>query len=136
MNVPKIDVDFLRGKLDIDDTNINLELSTYPSYYYSVLQAANFYESDFDRIEALTDLMVRDEARDAGEKVTEKIVESRVKSNPDYQQAYALRNEARALREAFKAKGNMLIQLATNMREELKSLNHSINAENAGVYAD
>ena len=123
------ELEFHRSQLQIDDTNLNKELAQYAAYYCRVLQIANFCEENFDKVEALTDSDVRRAALASEEKVTEKIVEARVKSNPDYQTAYSARNAARALKEAYKAKGNMLIQLSTNIREEMKNLSHSVNAD-------
>ena len=96
------------------------------------IQIANFCEENFDKTEASTDMKIRAQATEAGEKVTEKVVEARVKLDSDYQNAFAARNSARALKEGFKMKGNMLIQLATNIREELKNLGHSVSADTAG----
>ena len=121
--------EFYRGKLVIDDTNINKELGEYSSYYFSVLQIANSCEENYDKTEALTDATVREAAKTAEEKITEKVVESRVKQDPAFQKADQERNTARALKDAYKAKGNMLIQMATNMREEMKNLNHGVNAD-------
>lgn len=124
--------EFYRGRLAIDDTNINKELGEYASYYFSVLQIANQCEEDYDKTEALTDASVREAAKVAEEKITEKVVESRVKQDPAFQKADSNRNAARALRDAYKSKGNMLIQMATNMREEMKNLNHGVNADTTG----
>lgn len=124
--------EFYRGRLAIDDTNINKELGEYASYYFSVLQIANQCEEDYDKTEALTDAAVREAAKVAEEKITEKVVESRVKQDPAFQKADSNRNAARALRDAYKSKGNMLIQMATNMREEMKNLNHGVNADTTG----
>ena len=117
------------AQLPIDETNLNKELAQYSANYCRVLQIANFCEENFDKTEASTDMTIRAQATEAGEKVTEKVVEARVKLDPTYQEAFAARNAARALKEGFKMKGNMLIQLATNIREELKNLGHSVNAD-------
>lgn len=131
----KSEMEFYGGQLKIDDSNINKELSEYSSYYFRVLQIENSAEEQFDKTEALTDMQIRKDAVEASEKVTEKVVESRVKMNPAFQEADSLRNGARALKEAYKAKGNMLIQMATNMREEMKNLNHGLSAEKGADYA-
>ena len=47
----------------------------------SVLQIANS-EENYDKTEALTDATVREAAKAAEEKITEKVVESRVKQDP------------------------------------------------------
>lgn len=123
------------GQLQIDETNLNKELAQYSANYCRVLQITNFCEELFDKTEASTDMTVRSQAAEASEKVTEKVVEARVKLNPEYQAAYSARNAARALKEAYKMKGNMLIQLATNIREELKNLGHTVNTD-ASAYGE
>lgn len=123
---------FYSNLLKIDESNINKELGGYSSWYFSVLQIANLCEENYDKTEALTDAAVREAAKEAEEKITEKVVESRVKQNPAFQKADKERNTARALKEAYKSKGSMLIQMATNMREEMKNLNHGVNADTAG----
>lgn len=131
----KSEMEFYGGQLKIDDSNINKELSEYASYYFRVLQIENSAEENYDKTEALIDTMIRKAAIDAVEKVTEKVVDSRVKMDMVFQEADSMRNRARALKEAYKAKGNMLIQMATNMREEMKNLNHGLSAEKGADYA-
>lgn len=131
----KKEMDFYGGKLKIDDSNINKELGEYASYYFRVLQIENFAEENYDKTEALTDTTIRKAAAEAGEKVTEKVVDSRVKMDQVFQEADSMRNQARALKEAYKSKGSMLIQMATNMREEMKNLNHGLSAETSADYA-
>ena len=135
MNIGQ-EITFYQERLAIDDSNINQELAQYSAMYYSVLQLANLCEEAFDKTEAYVDTSVRDEARVAEEKVTEKVVESRVKSSLIFQSTLSQRNATRALKEAYKSKGNMLIQIATNMREEMKNLNHSFPVERPPVQQD
>lgn len=133
MNVIQ-EVDYYKTLLAIQESDINEELSKFSSFYFSVLQVSNFAEENYDKTEALIDSQIRDKAKEDGEKITEATVLARVKMNPIYQQAFTERNASRALKEAYKSKGNMLIQLATNMREELKNLNHGVKMDNTSEY--
>jgi hypothetical protein len=115
-------------------TDLNVDLMRQPGIfaYYSALLAQA--EEQFDRlkntsdlVEAKVDAEVRGEALKAGTKVTEAQIKSKVILHPKLRAVNTMvikaKEQVNLLKgtcEALRQRNNSLIQLAVNMREEMK----------------
>ena len=127
-------MDDYRGKLEIDKTNLDEEMAKQASQYLFVaelsVQADMAYEKMKNmagELEATLDAKIR--AKNAGGKITEAAIRAEIERSEEYQKTQRAlielrgrREVAKALRESWYMRKDLLIQLAIKQRAELESL--------------
>ena len=123
-------------KLEIDDANLDAELSKQASNYLFVAEKAVRAEMEYElfkgqrtTLEATIDQVIREKAEKDGKKITEAAISKEIQRHPDYEKSekhlIALRANKellRALRESWYMRKDMLIQLAVKQRAELECM--------------
>lgn len=134
-SAPPADPDeYLRSSVEVDGSNIREE-------YMRVSADVAFWSNQFahahrrmllakillERASAGAYLVERETAEDMGKKVTEAMIDARVRSDPDVQRAEAELVEAefererlKGVTEAIRAKRDMLVSLGATMRAEMQ----------------
>jgi len=134
VTVDEEDVD-IGEQLNIDRNNLDLEFSEQAGLYaYWAIVAeearANYEKASLalEVLEAELDGVIRDEARESGEKITEKVVESRINSDLGRQKRCEDKIEARkqanimaVVKDAFGQRASMLQALGFMRRPELET---------------
>ena len=129
------DLDKYRN-LEIDDTNLDVELSKQASNYLFVAEKAVRAEMEYEMfkgqkvtLEAGLDEQVRKAAEKEGRKITEAAITKEIQRHKDFMKAenhlIRLRTNKellRALRESWYMRKDMLIQLAIKQRAELECM--------------
>jgi hypothetical protein len=127
-------------KLEIDDANLDRELSEQASKYLFVAEKAVNAEFNYESYKAQTsqlyaqlDSKVREAAVTEGRKVTEAVVKAEIETHPDYvkaQQALiskrAQKELMRAVRESWHMRKDLLIQMAIKQRSEIDAVTASV----------
>ena len=125
----------LKRDLNIDPLRINDEVVRQPglfAYYVEQMveadRKAKHMKLQLEVLEAAIDKQVRDRALAGREKITETIVEKRIRSSDAWiekkRQLIDLQTQAEQIRgivEAMRQKKDMLITFATNVRQEMAS---------------
>lgn len=127
-------------KLEIDDANLDKELSEQASKYLFVAEKAvnaefNYesFKSQTQQLYAQLDSKVREGAAAEGKKITEAVVKSEIERHPDYVKAQAAliskraqKELMRALRESWYMRKDLLIQMAIKQRSEIDAVAASV----------
>lgn len=130
----KVDAADLEKDLAISQASMNDSMANQASLYAKWARIGSNASRLRDRaklqielVEARLDAEIRQDAADAGRKITEKTIESQVKATDEWQAAMnnwinAKANAAMAddAREALKQKRDMLIQIGADLRQEYK----------------
>lgn len=124
----------LKEDVSFSDTNLDgamiEQASLYAHYSAEAVRAerkVNDQKLRIDVVKSKLDQKIRDDAADDGKKLTEKLVEAEIHRKKEYVDAVkelnALKADAEALKhalEAFRQRRDMLIQIGSSRREEMK----------------
>jgi len=126
----------LKKKFEIDETNLDEELAKQASMFVYYAELAVKTEKEYqqfkmeaEEIGALIAKQIREEYENEGKKLTEKLLEQEVITNPKNKivrqkllDLQAKRDLAKVLKEGWHMRKDMLIQIAINKRAEMESL--------------
>lgn len=126
----------IRTGIAIDRTDLDGELSQQAAKFLyvaekSVIAEQQFrdYKVEMDGKVARLSVSIRAQLAEAGEKVTDKVVEAHLLKHPEYlamqkklNQYYAQKEVLKALRESYYTRKDCLIQLAISKRSEFSAL--------------
>lgn len=137
-------IDELRDFLRIDRNNLDQEIIEQPELFYRVSEAyvnavslRDKYSEELKQIDAEVDLTLRQHFESSGKKVTEKVIDSEVKSSgkhetasEKYLNAKAEAEKLLAIKEAFIQKSYMIRELCGIYISGYSVAETSISADN------
>lgn len=127
INIKKMKEDLAFTDADLSDGFMN-QAALFAHYAHRAHQAAlqvDRFKHTVEILEARLDRAIRDEAAEAGRKVTEKAIEAAIKCDDRHINAVKRLNEAKMIAglckdaaEAFRHRRDMLIQMGADIRQE------------------